>query len=216
MFDSAYDPEDYTTTKVSNQKPPAPARTTPVVENNCAATNPNESIVIETKSATTIKLKTEKCDSNSNIMLVDGAKSITAGPPPPDVEPQISLSNDSSYLKSKFKNLSSCTVVLNSIDTYRKTTTTSKPQNTTRLSIESAPPVVAAPLVENNGASSDATAFSDDESDGEIFEIEESETPHVPLYTLRDEGAVKWALLSDLCYLLKVKSKETLLKQVHC
>lgn len=56
---------------------------------------------------------------------------------------------------------------------------------------------------------------SDDEnSDSELFEIEESETPLVPLYHLRDEGSVKWVLLSDLCYLLKVKSKDTLLKQV--
>lgn len=54
----------------------------------------------------------------------------------------------------------------------------------------------------------------DDDSDGELFEIEESEAPHVPLYHLRDEGAVKWALLTDLCMMLKVKSKDTLLKQV--
>lgn len=50
---------------------------------------------------------------------------------------------------------------------------------------------------------------------GELFEFEESEAPHVPLYTLRDEGAVKWAMLTDLCGMLKVKSKDTLLKQVH-
>lgn len=55
----------------------------------------------------------------------------------------------------------------------------------------------------------------DDDSDGEMFEIEESEAPHVPLYHLRDEGAVKWALLTDLCMMLKVKSKDTLLKQVR-
>lgn len=59
------------------------------------------------------------------------------------------------------------------------------------------------------------------DSDAEVFEIEESDTPLIPLYQLRDEGTTKWVLLSDLCYLLKVKSKDTLLKMVsavfgHC
>lgn len=53
-----------------------------------------------------------------------------------------------------------------------------------------------------------------EDSDTEIFEIEESESPLIPLYHLRDEGAMKWVLLSDLCYLLKIKSKDTLLKLV--
>lgn len=54
----------------------------------------------------------------------------------------------------------------------------------------------------------------DHDSDAELFEVEESDAPLIPLYQLRDEGATKWVLLSDLCYLLKVKSKDTLLKQV--
>lgn len=53
-----------------------------------------------------------------------------------------------------------------------------------------------------------------DDNDSDLFEIEESEAPLVPLYHLRDEGLHKWVLLSDLCYVLKVKSKDTLLKQV--
>lgn len=52
------------------------------------------------------------------------------------------------------------------------------------------------------------------DSDAELFEIEESDAPLIPLYQLRDEGTTKWVLLSDLCYLLKVKSKDTLLKLV--
>lgn len=52
------------------------------------------------------------------------------------------------------------------------------------------------------------------DSEAELFEIEESDTPLIPLYQLRDEGTTKWVLLSDLCYLLKVKSKDTLLKLV--
>lgn len=53
------------------------------------------------------------------------------------------------------------------------------------------------------------------DSDAELFEIEESDAPLIPLYQLRDEGTTKWVLLSDLCYLLKVKSKDTLLKLVY-
>lgn len=53
------------------------------------------------------------------------------------------------------------------------------------------------------------------DSDAELFEIEESDAPLIPLYQLRDEGTTKWVLLSDLCYLLKVKSKDTLLKLVR-
>lgn len=52
------------------------------------------------------------------------------------------------------------------------------------------------------------------DSDVEMFEIEESDAPLIPLYQLRDEGIIKWVLLTDLCYLLKVKSKDTLLKLV--
>lgn len=55
---------------------------------------------------------------------------------------------------------------------------------------------------------------TNNDSDTEIFEIEESDTPLLPLYHLRDEGSTKWVLLSDLCYLLKIKSKDTLLKSV--
>lgn len=57
-------------------------------------------------------------------------------------------------------------------------------------------------------------AHTGGDSDAELFEIEESDTPLIPLYHLRDEGTTKWVLLSDLCYLLKVKSKDTLLKLV--
>lgn len=54
-----------------------------------------------------------------------------------------------------------------------------------------------------------------EESLDEIFEFEESEAPLPPLYLLRDEGQDKWVLLSDLCHLLKVKSKDAVLKQVN-
>lgn len=68
---------------------------------------------------------------------------------------------------------------------------------------------------------SDCDKLDDDDEDGDgdcgsdLFEFEESEAPLVPLYKLKEEGAVKWVLLSDLCNVLKVKSKDTLLKQVR-
>ncbi|XP_063700820.1 uncharacterized protein LOC134831102 [Culicoides brevitarsis] len=52
------------------------------------------------------------------------------------------------------------------------------------------------------------------ESDGEMFEFEESEYPLPPLYLLQDEGSDKWIMLTDLCNILKVKSKDAVLKQI--
>lgn len=65
-----------------------------------------------------------------------------------------------------------------------------------------------------NDAEDQTNEMQTGDSDAELFEVEESDAPLIPLYQLRDEGATKWVLLSDLCYLLKVKSKDTLLKQV--
>lgn len=54
------------------------------------------------------------------------------------------------------------------------------------------------------------------DSDGEMFEFEEADILLPPLYLLKDEGTNdKWVLLSDLCNLLKVKSKDTLLNKVR-
>ncbi|XP_059614944.1 titin-like [Phlebotomus argentipes] len=67
--------------------------------------------------------------------------------------------------------------------------------------------------VENGRANGSSVSLETE--DGELFDIEESETPLPPLYLLRDEGAEKWVLLSDLCNMLKVKSRDTLLKQIQ-
>ncbi|XP_073837559.1 uncharacterized protein [Musca autumnalis] len=54
------------------------------------------------------------------------------------------------------------------------------------------------------------------DSDGEMFEFEEADILLPPLYLLKDEGTNdKWVLLSDLCNLLKVKSKDTLLNKIY-
>lgn len=106
-------------------------------------------------------------------------------------------------MAAAYKNLSACSVVLNNIDAMTRKTSAvfASGSNAT---------VMKQTVVAEQSDQSD-----DDESEGEMFEIEESEAPHVPLYHLRDEGLVKWALLTDLCMLLKVKSKDTLLKQVN-
>ncbi|KAH8234985.1 hypothetical protein KR032_006998 [Drosophila birchii] len=54
----------------------------------------------------------------------------------------------------------------------------------------------------------------DNELNGDIFEFEEADVPLPPLYLLKDEGSDKWVLLNDLCNLLKVKSKDTLLNKL--
>lgn len=58
------------------------------------------------------------------------------------------------------------------------------------------------------------TMDMDSELNGDIFEFEEADVPLPPLYLLKDEGSDKWVLLNDLCNLLKVKSKDTLLNKV--
>lgn len=156
--------------------------------------------------------KPSKCDSNSNIMP-NAISTATTTTTTTRKRPSSAISSSSSpenhrNIKSKYKNLSPCTVVLTNLtdkpnakaNGISKTVVPSVPNQTTSdKSLPEQPEIIE---------------FSDDDSDAELFEIEESNAPHVPLYHLRDEGSVKWALLSDLCYMLKVKSKDTLLKQV--
>lgn len=87
--------------------------------------------------------------------------------------------------KTKMEN---CAVVLDNIDRF----------NSVRLYNDNKPEI----LVENS------------DSEGEMFEFEEADILLPPLYLLKDEGTDKWVLLSDLCNLLKVKSKDTLLNKV--
>ncbi|KAM7355302.1 uncharacterized protein ACRADG_001422 isoform 1-T3 [Cochliomyia hominivorax] len=83
-----------------------------------------------------------------------------------------------------------CAVVLDNIDRF----------NSVRLFNDNKPEI----LVENS------------DSDGEMFEFEEADVLLPPLYLLKDEGTQdKWVLLNDLCNLLKVKSKDTLLNKIY-
>ncbi|XP_061391588.1 mucin-2 [Musca vetustissima] len=70
----------------------------------------------------------------------------------------------------------------------------------------------------NNNKSADDLLVQENssDSDGEMFEFEEADILLPPLYLLKDEGTNdKWVLLSDLCNLLKVKSKDTLLNKIY-
>lgn len=147
-------------------------------------------------------ITTSKCDSNSNIMPT---KSTTRK------RSSNALSSPENHrtIKSKYKNLSPCTVVLTNLTdkSNTKANGANKPATPSLSTANQMPDIPTEPP--------EIIEFSDDDSDADFFEIEESQAPHVPLYHLRDEGTVKWALLSDLCYMLKVKSKDTLLKQVR-
>lgn len=186
MFDEV--PNDENDAKadksITSIKPSEPSPTTP--------------ITVDTAK----EIKTNKCDSNSNIMLM---KTTTRKRPPT----AISSPENHRNIKSKYKNLSPCTVVLTNMSDKNNTKANgvSKPATPTLSATNQIPDIPS--------EQPEIIEFSDDDSDADFFEIEESQAPHVPLYHLRDEGQVKWALLSDLCYMLKVKSKDTLLKQVR-
>ncbi|XP_037050763.1 uncharacterized protein LOC119084801 [Bradysia coprophila] len=166
------------------------------------AIKPESNLALSANVGASKQVKESKCDSNSNIMLT---KSATRKRPPNAITSPENHRN----IKSKYKNLSPCTVVLTNLTDKNNTKANGadKPTAIPSLSTVSLHPDSASEQPE-------IIEFSDDDSDADFFEIEESQAPHVPLYHLRDEGAVKWALLSDLCYMLKVKSKDTLLKQI--
>lgn len=109
-------------------------------------------------------------------------------------------------VKAVYKSLSSCKVLIESLADRQAAAAAGAAETTVSRSQS------AAALTAVHSDSEDG--LGDDSDGGELFEFEEAEAPHVPLYTLRDEGAVKWAMLTDLCGILKVKSKETLMKQV--
>lgn len=106
--------------------------------------------------------------------------------------PEIAINKKSAGLKNVSTN---CSVVLNNIRSSRAKNLQRKKKSVDKKSSQN----------END---------SDHDSDGKLFEFEESDNPLLPLYLLRDEGPVKWVLFSDLAYVLKLKTKDALLKQV--
>jgi hypothetical protein len=147
----------------------------------------------------------KNCDSNSNIMSFESqntsppsikiSAAIQLQPITVVKQAEVKIEQNIMYDKNiKYKN---CTVVLNNIDSH--------PQLNHN-------PVIVRGLEGKFGHSPVEEPMND--SNTENFEIEESESPLPPIYLLKDEGQEKWVLLSDLCTLLKVKSKDAVLKQV--
>lgn len=172
----------------------------------------NETVISET-TATPIKVpatpmkapsqdlikyqhKMKKCDTNSNNLVMS------------DV-------NNQDSKKATLKKAKSCSVVLNQIESsmkkIKKLPAISKQDQITPTKLPEPIQTVEKHKEDYDDIMADADNL---ESDSEILELEESEAPLPPLYLLRDEGSDKWILLTDLCNLLKVKSKDAVLKQV--
>lgn len=166
------------------------------------------------KQAGTVKKVVGKRDSNANDILLS----------PNLMRPAPSNPNNRfmNSVTAVYKSLSSCSVRLSNIDA----SLAAQKMTATAATDSAGSTTPTRPMATLNNAAAARSlrnsvelhvagdALDDDDSDGELFEFEESDAPHVPLYTLRDEGAIKWAMLTDLCGMLKVKSKDTLLKQV--
>ena len=152
--------------------------------------------------------KMKKCDTNSNNIVM-------ANPLEND-----KINNNSQEVKKvtkKCANTKGCSIVINNIDNLKKI------KKLPAISKQELPPAVI--KIQEPIRKLDEIKHKDDyddmvddnhlESDNELLEIEESEAPLPPLYLLKDEGSEKWILLTDLCNLLKVKSKDAVLKQVR-
>ncbi|KAL7049132.1 hypothetical protein ACKWTF_003609 [Chironomus riparius] len=144
--------------------------------------------------------KMKKCDTNSNNLVVSDANN----------------TESSKGIIAASKKTKSCSVILNNIDStmkkIKKLPSISKLDSHTIKSNEAIHKIEE---ISNHKEDYDDMIIDENlESDCEFFELEESEAPLPPLYLLRGEGSDKWMLLADLCILLKVKSKEAVLKQI--
>ncbi|KXJ76195.1 hypothetical protein RP20_CCG010168 [Aedes albopictus] len=141
----------------------------------------------------------KKCDSNSNIMNFE--------------------------VKMEYKD---CAVVLNDIhdrsEPKRNGNNNNDPLSTyvngqlQPLEVKREPTETVIPNGggEQTGLFMNSDSEDEDGDDGEfVFEYEEAERPLPPLYLLKDEAAGdKWVLMTDLCNILKLKSKEAVMRQI--
>jgi Ankyrin repeats (3 copies) len=147
------------------------------------------------------KLKMKKCDTNSNNLVIS------------DVNTQ-----DNTKMSLSGKKTKSCSAVSNNIGLgmkkIKKLPAIPKQEQITPPKLSMA--IQKLEEIKHKEYYDDMMVDADNlESDSEFFEVEESEAPLPPLYLLKDEGSDKWILLTDLCNLLKVKSKDAVLKQVR-
>lgn len=139
--------------------------------------------------------KMKKCDTNSNNLVMNSL----------EVNSQDS---------SKMKKTKGCSVVLKNIDLAMKKIK-KLPAIPKQEQLQKLPePIQKLEEIKHKEDYDDMVDGDHLESDNEFLELEESDAPLPPLYLLRDEGSDKWILLTDLCNLLKVKSKDAVLKQV--
>jgi hypothetical protein len=177
----------------------------------------NETVISETTATSTpmkappstdlIKYqhKMKKCDTNSNNLVVSDNNATS-----------IEVKSEKGSKRSKNSGIN----LNNNIDSTMK-----KIKKLPAIVKTETPMIIKSPTTEVVIHKLDEIKHKDDyddmladenlESDCEFFEVEESEAPLPPLYLLRDEGNDKWILLTDLCNLLKVKSKDAVLKQVN-
>lgn len=139
-----------------------------------------------------------KCDTNSNTLVMHDND------------------QENSKINSTASESKSCSLIFNKIESSLK-----KPKKKSAFfrqdHITSTKFLKSVQKLENAKHKDDYDDLVDEEnldSDTEFLELEESDAPLPPLYLLQDEGSDKWILLTDLCSLLKVKSKDAVLKQV--
>lgn len=204
------DNETVTSETVTPIKAPTPISKNMDIKFSIPLTNSNE-IGLNLSASTKFPQKMKKCDTNSNNIVMTNKLT--------DKDTKCDkLNNNEGNINhnngSKGKKLKSCTVVLNHIDSAANRKSKKSPPIIKQESITEISSI-------DGSQKLDKEDFDDpeiehlDESDGELFEFEESDSPLPPLYLLKDEGSEKWILLSDLCNLLKVKSKDAVLKQVR-
>jgi hypothetical protein len=145
--------------------------------------------------------KMKKCDTNSNNLVMNSLEVVN--------------SQESIKISSAGKKTKGCSVILNHIDSAMKKikklpAIPKQDQQQTKLP----EPIQKLEEIKHKEDYDDMVDGDNLESDNEFLELEESEAPLPPLYLLKDEGSDKWILLTDLCNLLKVKSKDAVLKQV--
>lgn len=182
----------------------------------------NETVISETTATSTpmkapplnqdlnkYQHKMKKCDTNSNNLVISDVNNTSP----------INVVNENKSSGGGKRTTKNCSVILNNIDSTMK-----KIKKLPAIVKTESPMIIKSPTTEviqklndiKDKEDYDDMMLADEtlESDSEFFEVEESEAPLPPLYLLKDEGSDKWMLLTDLCNLLKVKSKEAVLKQV--
>lgn len=144
--------------------------------------------------------KMKKCDTNSNNLVMSDANN-----------------QDNSKFSPMGRKTKVCSVVLNQIDSAMKKIKKlpAIPKQELMTPSKLPEPIQKLEDLKHKDDYDDMVDGDNLESDSEFLEVEESEAPLPPLYLLKDEGSDKWILLTDLYNLLKVKSKDAVLKQVR-